>query len=151
MKDISKIKKSKDVITGHSINKESVYYICLFGAAVITALILLIIAYIQRNSGLKIYSWILLPFFSLCTAIAARYTYVGKSKIYVLDGVLVIKSFFATRKFRIEKIEKLTSATNNKDGVTALNIGYKGKVINYKFKTITKEEIAHLRHATSKH
>lgn len=149
MKDISSIEKSKDVITGFGVNKESVYYICLFGAASITSLVLLIISYIQRNSGLKIYSWILLPVFIICTAIAARYTFVSKNKIYVQNGVLVIKSFFITRKFEIEKIKKLTSATNNKDGITIINITYGTKTVNYKYKSITKEEVAHLRHATS--
>ena len=151
MKDISKNKNSKEVIKDYGINKESIYYICLFGAAVITSLVLLIIAYSQRNSGLKIYSWILLPTFILATVMAVRYAYTFKDKIHVVGDVLVIKSFFATKRYEINKIKKLTAATNNTDGITTVNIIYNKSVTKYKFTSITKEEIAHLRRATSKY
>ena len=151
MKDISSIEKSKDVVLGLCINRESVYYSALFGTASLTALVLLIISYAQRNAGLKIYSWILLPVFVICTAIAARYAFVSKNKIYAQCGTLVIKSFFVTRKYEIAKIDKLTAATNNKDGVTSVNVIYGRSTHNYKYKSITKEEIAHLRRVTSKY
>ena len=151
MKDISSIEKSKDVVYGLGVNKESVYYTALFGAASLTALVLLIISYAQRNTALKIYAWILLPIFAICTVIAARYSFASWNKIYAHCGVLVFKSFFITRKFEIAKIEKLTAATNNKDGVTTVNVCYGDRTFNYKFKSMTKEEIAHLRRATSKY
>ena len=151
MKDISSIEKSKDVVYGLGVNKESVYYTALFGAASLTALVLLIISYAQRNTALKIYAWILLPIFAICTVIAARYSFQSKNKIYAQSGVLVIKGFFATKKFEIAKIEKLTAATNNKNGVTTVNVFYAGRTYNYKLKSMTKEEIAHLRRATSKY
>jgi hypothetical protein len=151
MKDISSIEKSKDVVYGLGVNRESIYYTALFGAASLTALVLLIISYAQKNTALKIYAWVLLPIFAICTVIAARYSFQSKNKVYVQCGVLVIKSFFITRKFEIMKIEKLTAATNNKDGVTTVNICYGGRTFNYKFKSMTKEEIAHLRRVISKY
>ena len=151
MKDISSIEKSKDVVYGLGVNRESIYYTALFGAASLTALVLLIISYAQKNTALKIYAWVLLPVFAICTVIAARYSIQSKNKVYAQCGVLVIKSFFATRKFEIMKIEKLTAATNNKDGVTTVNVCYGGRTFNYKFKSMTKEEIAHLRRVISKY
>ena len=151
MKDISSIEKSKDVITGLGVNKESAYYTALFSLASITAMVLMIISYVQKNTGLKIYSWILLPIFIICTAIAARYTFVSKNTIYVQCGILAVKSFFITRKFEIGKIEKITAATNNKNGISTVNVIYGGKTFNYEYKSMTKEEIAHLRRATSKY
>lgn len=151
MKDISSIEKSKDIVYGLSVNRESLYYTALFGAASITALVLLIISYAQKNTALKIYAWILLPVFALCTLIATRYSFASKNKIYAQRGILVIKSFFITRKFEILKIEKISAATNNKNGVTAVNVFYGGKTYNYKLKSMTKEEIAHLRRVTSKY
>ena len=151
MKDISSIEKSKDVVYGLGVNRESLYYTALFGAASVTALVLLFISYAQKNTALKIYAWILLPIFAICTAIAARYAFASKNKIYAHDGVLVIKSFFITRKFEIAKIEKLTAATNNKSGVTTVNVFFGGRNYNYKLRSMTKEEIAHLRRATSKY
>jgi hypothetical protein len=151
MKDISSIEKSKDVVYGLGVNRESLYYTALFGVASVTALVLLITSYAQKNTALKIYAWILLPIFAIFTLIAARYSFVSKNKIYAQCGVLVIKSFFITRKFEILKIEKISAATNNKNGVTAVNVFYGGKTYNYKLKSMTKEEIAHLRRVTSKY
>ena len=151
MKNIFKSNTSKEVIKDYGINKESIYYVCLFGAASITALVLLIIAYAQRNSGLKIYSWILLPVFILSTVMAARYAYTFKDKIYVADDALFVKCFLATKRYEIDKIERLTAATNNTDGITSINVCYENTVTNYKLTSMSKEEIAHLRRATSKY
>ena len=151
MKDISSIEKSKDVVYGLGVNKESVYYTALFGAASLTALVLLIISYVQKNTALKIYAWILLPVFAICTVIAARYSFASWNKVYAHGGFLVFKSFFVTRKFEISKIKKISAATNNKNDVTTVNVFYSEKTYNYKFKSMTKEEIAHLRRATSKY
>ncbi|MBQ7344007.1 MAG: hypothetical protein IJW53_04500 [Clostridia bacterium] len=151
MKDISSIERSKDVVYGLGVNRESVYYSILFGAASITALVLLIISYAQKNTALKIYAWILLPIFLVCTVIAARYAFASKNKIYAQCGVLVIKSFFITRKFKIASIEKISAATNNKSGVTTVNVFYDKRTYNYKLKSMTKEEIAHLRRVTSRY
>ena len=151
MKNIFKSNTSKEVIKDYGINKESVYYVCLFGAASITALVLLIIAYAQRNSGLKIYSWILLPVFILSTVMAARYAYTFKDKIYVADDALLVKCFLATKRYEIDKIDRLTAATNNTDGITSINVCYENTVTNYKLTSMSKEEIAHLRRATSKY
>lgn len=150
MKDISSIEKSKDVISGLHVSKEGLYYIALFGAASITAAVLLIIAYVQHNSPLKIYSFVLLPLFLILTAVAARFTYVTKNRVYVKDGTLVIKSFFLTRKLKTEKIDKLTAAKNGETEITSVNITYCTKTYKYKFKNFTKEDISHLRRVTSK-
>lgn len=151
MKDISSIEKSKDVIKGLEINRESVYYTALFGAASVVSLVLLIISYVQRNAGLKIYSWILLPIFLIGTLAAARYAFVSKNRIYTKCGVLVIKSFFITRHFEIAKIEKLTAAKFGDKGLASVNITYGEKSFKYTFKDCSKEEINELRRLTSRH
>ena len=144
-------KTPRDVILGKKINRETVYYTALFGAATITALILLFIAYSQGNKELKIYSYVLAPLFFAATAVSARYTCFTKDRIHAQDGVLVIKTFFRTRKLKIAKIEKLTALKSGDDKRTSVKITYLGKVLNYKFKNITKEEVAHLRRTTSKY
>lgn len=151
MKDISSMEKSKEVISGLRANRESLYYTILFGAASIVAVVLLIVAFVQKNSPLKVYTYIMLPVFALATTAAARYTFVSKDRIYTKCGVLVIKSFFITRRFKIENIDRLTAATNNKDNVTTVNVVVGDRTASYKFKNMSKEEIAHLRRATQKH
>lgn len=151
MKDISSIEKSKNVIKGLEINRESVYYTALFGVASLVSLVLLIVSYVQRNTGLKIYSWILLPVFAVCTLVAARYAFVSKSRIYTKCGVLVIKSFFVTRHFEIAKIEKLTAAKFGENDLASVNITYGEKSFKYTFKGCSKEEINELRRITSRH
>ena len=149
MKDISSLDKSKHVITGNCINKESVYYTALFGAAFIVSIVLMVIAIIQENRGLKIYSAFLIPAFLICTAIAARFACISKNKIYMKSGNLVIKSFFITRKFKMSNIKKLTSAQFGKEGLTSIKINYCNKTFKYTFKNITKDDTAIIKRAIS--
>lgn len=151
MKDISSIKKSKETIIGLRVNKESLYYSILFGVATLVAIVLMIFAFSHNNPGLKIYSCILTPIFAVLSAIAIRFTVMSKDKIHVVDGVLVIKSFFCTRKIKVADIEKLTAAKFGTKGLTSVNITYCGKTAKYIYKNMTKEEIALLRRSTSKY
>ena len=150
MKDISSIEQSKEIITGHRVNKEWLYYSVLFGAATVVAIVLTVFAFVQNNKGLQIYSCILAPIFLILTGIFTRLAFVSKGRIHVKDGKLVIKSLFLTRKIRISTIDKLTAARFGDKGLTSVNVTYGNKVARYRFKNLEKEEIAHLRHATQK-
>ena len=151
MKKNSSSKCERDVIVGHNISKETVYYTALFGAAMIVALVLLFISISQKNTGLTIYSSILIPVFLTSTAISLRFVLIGKEKMYVEDGVLVIKKFFSTKKHSIDKIEKLKVTTNHEKDNTVVKITYKNETVKYIFKNFTKEDGAHLKSATFKH
>ncbi len=150
MKDITSIAKSKEVITGLRVNRESVYYTALFGAAFLLSVALLIISLVQENKGLTIYASVLVPLFLVASLVAARSVCVSKNKIYVRRGVLVIKSFFCTRRIEIASIERLTAANFGNKGQTSVNVTYGNKTAKYIFKNLTKEEIAHLRRATAR-
>lgn len=147
MKDNS---NKKDVITGTKISRESLYYIILFGIAALFSLVLLVIGIVQGNKKLIIYSAIILPLFVIASALAARGAYVSRSTVYTDGDTLFIKSFFRTEKIRIKEIEKLSAAKNDKTGKTSVKITHAKKVSKYTFKNFNKEEISHLRRATSK-
>ena len=151
MKENSSKEGFKEVLYGQRVNKESVYYSALFGAASITSLVLLIIAYAQRNTDLKIYSYVLLPMFILCTATAVRYTLMCKDRIYVKDGVLTVKSFFVNRHFEIGRIEKVTAVSPDDGKPTTVKIIYGNQSYRYSLVNFGKEDISRLKKITSKH
>ena len=137
---------TKDVILGFRVSRESIYYTALFSVAFVISLVLLFIAIKQGNSGLTIYASVLVPVFLTSAVIAARFTSLSKNKIYVDNGILVIKTFFATNKFKTSSIQKLTSAQHDKN-VTSIKITYKNQIHKYNFKNFTKEEASHLKRA----
>ena len=151
MNDISTVKNSKDVIRGTRLNRETLYYTVLFGAAAVTSLVLFILGICYKSAGLMIYTGILLPLFTLSALAMLRLTLISKDTICVEAGTLVIKSFFVTRRIAISDLGKVTAATNNRTGVTTINITYGKTTLSYTYKNFTKEEIAHLRRATSKY
>ena len=151
MKDISSAKNSKDVIRGTRLNRETLYYTVLFGVAAITSLVLFILGISYRNTGLIVYTAILMPLFTLSALATLRLTVISKDTICVENGTLVIKSFLVTRRIAIADLGKVTVATNNKNNVTTINITYGKTTVSYTYKDFTKEEIAHLRRATSKY
>ena len=151
MKKISSDKSERDVIVGHKISKESIYYTALFGVAMIVAIALLFVSISQNNTGLTIYSSCLIPLFLMSTAIAARCIFISKDKMYVENGTLVIKKFFSTKKYSIDKIEKLKVTKNYEKDNTAVKITHKNETAKYIFKNFTKEDGAHLKNATFKH
>ena len=150
MKEISSKEGFKEVLYGQRVNKESVYYSALFGAASVTALVLLIIAYAQRNTDLKIYSYVLLPVFMLCTAIAVRYTIMCKDRIYVKDGTLTVKGFFVNRSFEIESIERLTTTSLGDGKPTRVKIVYGKESYRYSLWNFSNEDAVRLKKITSR-
>ena len=140
---------TKDVIRGSRLSRESIYYTALFGVAFMVSIALLLIAIKQSNTGLIIYSSILIPVFLISSIIAARFIALNKNKIYVENGTLVIKTFFANRTFKTANIQKFTSA-NHENNVTAIRITYHNKVHKFSFKNFTKEEITHMKRAIKK-
>jgi hypothetical protein len=150
MEDISQIEKTKDVIKGFKVSRESIYYTSLFGVAFIVSIVLAFIGKAQHNKGLVVYASVLIPLFLIAASVSARFISLSKNTIYVQDGVLVIKTFFATRHFEIDQIKKLTSATSGTDGITSINVTYHEKTVRYKFKNLTKDEAMQIKRAVSK-
>lgn len=152
MKDIKTLENTKDVIRGEKYDRETLYYTVLFGCAALAFLAVLFRGIWVKNTGLTIYSAILFPIFTLATLLTLRLTLVSKDRLYVEDGFLVIKSFSMTRMIAISDISKVSAATDAKSNVTSVKISYgKNNTAKYKYKNFTKEEIAHLKRATSKH
>lgn len=147
MKEITKNKKN--VIAGKRLSRESLYYSILFGMGAVAAAVLLYLGITKHNKGLIIYSGILIPVFLIGTLIAVRFVLVSKNTVYSTDEVLVVKAFFITRKFKVAEIEKLTAAQSGVDGITSVNITYRGKTAHYRFKDLTKDDVSSLRRATS--
>lgn len=143
-------KENKDVIIGFKANRESIYYTSLFSVAFAASILLLIFGKTQNNKGLVTYASVLIPVFLISALIAARFTCVGKNKVYLTKNTLVIKTFFITRKFKTSEIKKLTSAKYG-DGCTSLNIKYHQKTYKYNFKNITKDDVSKIKHAIPKH
>lgn len=137
---------TKDIIKGFRLSRESLYYAILFGVAFAVSLVLLFIAIKQENKGLIIYSSILIPIFLISASVATRFTVLSKNKIYVDNGILVIKTFFATKKFKTADIKKFTSAQNEKN-ITAIKITYQNRVHKFNFKNFTKEDLTHMKRA----
>ena len=150
MKDISSKKAQKDVITGFRLNKENVYYTCLFGIAFVISIVLMLVGKAQENKGLITYASFLIPLFFMATAVAARFVYVSKNTIYTAEGKLVLKTFLRTVKIEIASIKTLKTVQQTDKSATYVQIGRDGKVEGYGFKRLTKEEVTHLRRATSK-
>lgn len=150
MKDNREKENTKDVIAGLRVNRESIYYTSLFGAAFIVSLVLLCIAISQHNKALTIYASVLVPVFLISTLIAVRFTCFTKNRIHIKDGTLVIKTFFTTRKFSIKEIKKITFPHSEGDYVTLVNITYYGKTFRYNFKNLKKEDAMRLKHMASK-
>ena len=136
-------------IKGKPISKEALYYSILFGIGGIIGLVILIIALANKNSNLTLYSGIITVMFLLASLAAATYILIRREAIYLRENKLVIAKLFSTKRFAITNIEKLTAATNNQNGVTSINVTCLGKVAHYKFKNISKEEIARLRRAVN--
>ena len=150
MKDISSIAKSKEVVKGITVNRELVYYSSLFSAASVASAVLIIIALVQSNTALIIYASILLPVFLLASLTAVRFMLVSLNTVFVQSDELVIKSFFITKRIKIDNIEKLTCIKLEKGTKTTVKVAYSGKSFRRTFKSMSKEEIAHLRRVTSK-
>jgi hypothetical protein len=150
MKDISTV-KSIDVIKGKPLNKEAAYYSALFGCALIFSMVLLIYGIAKRNSGLITYSAILVPVFLVITIIALRFVAASFNSIYVENETLVIRKFLTAKKIPLADIVRVSVATNNKTDITSVNVTYGDKTAHYTYKNLTKEDVAHLRRATSKH
>ena len=150
MKDISSKKAHKDVITGFKVNKETVYYTCLFGVAFLISIALMLVGKAQENKGLITYASFLIPLFLSATAVAARFVYVSKSTVYASEGMLVIKTFFRTAKIEIARIQTLKTVKQTDKNATYVQIGHSGRVEGFGLKRLTKEEVTHLRRATSK-
>ena len=146
MKENLTKENTKNVIKGFRLSRESVYYTSLFSVAFVVSLVLLFIAIGQENTGLIIYSSILIPIFLSCAIVAARFTVLSKNKIYVENGTLVIKTFFATKKFKTADIRKFTSA-QHENNVTAIKITYQNKIHKFNFKNFTKEDLTHMKRA----
>ena len=150
MKNLS-TEKSRDIIKGKPLNREAIYYSALFGAAFVFSLVLLLYGNVKSNSGLITYSAILVPVFATAALASLIFAIRSNNIIYVEDEVLVINRFLSTRKIPLADIGRVSVATNNKTGITSINVNYNGKTAHYNYKNFTKEEIAHLRRATSKY
>ena len=137
----------KEIITGFRVNLESVYYAVLFTLGAIAASVLTYIGNSKNNKGLVTYSAILIPIFAICALVAIRFALVSKNTIYKKSYMLVMKTFFFTFRIPIYEIERLTAAQNGATGITSVNLTYRGKTVNFEFKKISKEEVAHLRRA----
>ena len=150
MKKTSSSGQSKDVIIGYKSNKESIYYTSLFGAAFLISLALLFVGIRQGNKGLIIYSAILLPLFIAATAISVRFIFMSKGNIYVENGALKVNTFFRTSSIRISDIDALKVKQLDDEGITVIKIKHNGNTSKFRFNKLSKDEVAHLRRATSK-
>lgn len=151
MKDISTVQNSRDVIRGARFSHEFLYYAVLFGLALITSLVLLVFGIVNKQTSLVVYTAIITPIFLALSLVFLRLTLVSHNTIYVEDGTLVIKSFLKTREFKVMEIGKVSAAINNKNNLTSINVTYGKNTFNYEYKNFNKDEIAHLRRATSKY
>lgn len=138
----------RDYIKGNPISKEALYYSILFGIGCIVGLVILIIALAYKNDKLSLYAGIITTLFLLASLAAATYILIRREAIYLEENTLVIAKLFSTKRFTVANIDKLTAATNNQNGITSVNVTCSGKVTRYKFKNMSKEEIAQLRRAT---
>jgi hypothetical protein len=141
----------KDVIRGTKFNREFMYYACLFGGGAVIFLALIILGIVYKNTGLIIYNSILTLLFTLATLTAARLTLISKDEVYVANGELTVKKFFKTERIAVLDISRVAAITDEKKNVTVINVTHGKTISKYKFKGFTKEDIAHLRRATSKH
>ena len=148
MKDITKISKSKDVIVSSRVNKECIYYLALFTAALITAIVLLFVGVARENAGLKVYSYVLIPLFAIAALISLRVLVASVNSIFVKDGVLYIKRPLITRRVPIKSIERITVAKFGDEGLTSLKIVFGDKTLKYTLRGVDKEDAAKLKKIT---
>ena len=148
MKDI--LTNKRTTVFKSRLNRESIYYTALFCIGAIVAVVLRYIGKAKANKGLMTYASVLIPVFIVAALVAVRFAITSRNPIYAKENKLVVKSYFITRRYNVAEIEKLTVAQNGSNGLTYVNITYRYKTANYIFKSITKEEVAHLRRVASK-
>lgn len=141
----------KDVIKGENLNREFIYYTALFGGGALIFFALFILGIVNKNAGLAVYNGILTLTFTLAALVALKLALNSKDTVAVIDGVLTVKKFFTTEKIAVSDIGKVAAICDEKKNVTTVNITHGKEISKFKFKNFTKEEIAHLRRATSKH
>ena len=141
----------KDVIRGVKLNREFIYYTALFSGGALIFFVLFILGIVFKNAGLTVYNGILTLTFTLATLVALKLTLDSKDTVAVIDGVLTVKKFFTTEKIAVSDIGRVAVICDEKKNVTTVNITHGKEISKLKFKNFTKEEIAHLRRATSKH
>ena len=145
MKNNSTTEITKNTIRGDRVSRESIYYTSLFGVALITAIVLLIISIARHNKSLTIYASLIGALFLIATLVAVRCICMSKNTLHTVGDTLVIKRFFVTRKFKSDKINKLTIVKFGDKGLNKVNITYGEKTFRYKFYNLSKEEISKLR------
>ena len=135
----------KEVIIEAKGDRESIYYLCLFGAALLASIVLMIFAIKKENEGLTTYSYFLVPIFALSMLSAVRFLFATKNPVYIKDDALYVKRYFFNRKFLISVIEKITVAAHGEKERYSVNVYYGGKTYNYEYHSITKDAAARLR------
>ena len=135
----------REVIIEAKGDRESIYYLCLFGVALLVSIALMIFAINKGNEGLTTYSYFLVPIFALSVLSAVRYLLATKDPVYVKDGALYVKRYFFNKKFLISDIEKITVAAHGEKERYAVNVYYGDKTYNYEYHSITKDAAAKLR------
>ena len=148
MKDNKSTKK--DIIKGTAVSREGIYYTSLFTLGAIVSVILAIVGKANENKGLTIYASVLLPIFVISALVAARFVCISVGTVCKKGDVLVIKTFFMTRRYNVDEIKKF-SVVQHKDGeITEIKFDYRDNAVDYTFKNMTKEEAAHFKRATLK-
>ncbi len=145
MKDISQIEKSKEVIVDSKINREFIYYLVLFTIALISAVVLIFIAFKNNNLGLKIYSLILTPLFLILSLLSARLLYASHNMIFVKNSCLYIKRSLYTKKILISKIDGIKVASNEKESTVFVKISYGDKTYRLSLKGLEKEDVINIK------
>ena len=135
----------KEVIIEAKSDRESIYYLCLFGAALLASIGLMIYAITKKNPGLTTYSYFLIPLFALSVISALRFLFCTKDPVYVKGDSLFVKRYFFNRRFAISEIEKITVAAHGEKQRYAMNVYYNGKTYNYEYHSVTKDAAARLR------
>ena len=136
---------TKEVIIEAKGDRESIYYLYLFGAALVASIGLMIYAITAKNTGLTTYSYFLVPLFAASVLVALRFFFSTKNPVYLKGDALYVKRYFFNRKFIVSDIEKITVAAHGENQRYSVNIYYGAKSYNYKFYSITKDAAARLR------
>ena len=148
MKDNKSIKK--DIIKGTKVSREAIYYAALFTLGAIVSTVLAFIGKANENKGLLIYALVLLPIFVTAALVAARFICVSVGTVCKKGDVLVIKTYFMTKRYNISEIKKL-SVVQHKDGeITEIKFDYRENTAKYTFNNMTKDEVTRLKRATLK-
>ena len=143
MKD--NLQNKKEAIIGSRANRESLYYTILFTLGAIAAAVLICLGSAKANKGLTNYAAVLLPIFVIAALVFARFSYVSANTVHKNNGVLVIKTFFITRKYNVSEIEKFALMQSKNGEITEVKIIYREKTFYHTFKKMTKEEAARLK------